>query len=79
MHRINPEFREWFTKKRNFLVFSVLAVGIGSAALLLWNFGHNDIVFSLFLIALGLVAGLLWGLLMWEFVIKGMLPPDQRG
>jgi hypothetical protein len=76
---MNPEFRQWFMKKQNFLVFSVLTVGIGSAALLVWNLGHNDMVYSLFLIALGLLAGLLWGLLMWELVIKAMLPPDKRG
>ena len=80
MHKIHIFFGEYLKKKRNFLIFSVVGMGIGSAAILVWNFGkQGDILFLLFLVALGLGAGLLWGLLMWKFLIKGMLPPDKRG
>jgi hypothetical protein len=80
MHKIHARLGVYLKKKRNFLVFSVASVGIASAAILVWNFGrYVDIFFSLFLVAVGLGAGLLWGILMWEFVIKGVLPPDKRG
>ncbi len=79
MNKMNVWVGEYLKKKRNFLTFSVVAMGIGSAAILVWNFGHGDIIFSLFLVAVGLGAGLLWGILMWEFVIKSMIPPDKRG
>jgi hypothetical protein len=79
MRNIHARSGDYMTKKRHFLVFSVLGMGISSAAILIWNFGrHGDIFFSLFLVAVGLGTGLLWGLLMWRFVIKGLLPPNER-
>jgi hypothetical protein len=78
MHKIHARIGEYLKRKRNFLVFSVVGMGTSSAAILVWNFGrHVDIFFSVILVAIGLGAGLLWGLLMWEFFIRHILPPDK--
>ena len=68
------------TKKRDFLIFSVVYVGIAIGAVLYWEFGrHAGIVFSIFCFALGLGGGLFWGVLMWKFFVQPRLPADKGG
>jgi hypothetical protein len=53
--------------KRNFLLFSILAMGSGSALILLWNFaGLGDASWWLFLCAIALSGGWIFGLLLWH-------------
>ena len=80
MRNLNAWLGGRLIKKRNFLIFSVLTMGLGSATILIWNFGrHVDVVFSIILFFIGLGVGLLWGVLMWEFYCKRMIPPDKGG
>ena len=62
------QFGRWLRSKRNFLLFSVGAVGLPAAVFLVWHFGHyGDVGFKVFLFGIALCGGLLWGVIMWEY------------
>jgi len=59
--------------KRNFMIYSVISVGLPGAVGLVWMFGRHGggILFSLFLVLVAFFSACLWGLLMWEVFMKG--------
>jgi hypothetical protein len=61
------KFGNSLRNRRNFLIYSVLGVGIPSATALVWVFGrYGPPLFWVFLVGLAFSAALLWGILMWE-------------
>lgn len=62
------QFGRWLRNKRNFLLFSLIAVGLPAGVFLVWRFGHyGGVGFSVFLLGIALCGGLLWGVIMWEY------------
>jgi len=62
------QFGRWLRHKQNFLLFSVIAVGLPAAVFLVWSFGHyGDVPFKFFLFGIALCGGLLWGVIIWEY------------
>ena len=58
----------YLRNKRNFLLFSVIAIGLPNIALLETYLGHySNFAFQLLLFVAAIGGGLLWGLLMWEY------------
>jgi hypothetical protein len=59
---------QYLRKKTNFLIFSVLIVGVPAAVVLVLLFGrYGDIAFRMLIVMASLAASLAWGLLMWKF------------
>jgi len=72
MHSAFVQFGKYLRIKRNFILFSLLSVGVPTGVAFIWQFGnYGGLIFASFLFVVGLCAGLLWGLLMWAFFVKG--------
>ena len=66
--QILSKLGRYLGSKRNFLIYSMISVGIPSASVLVWWFGHlGDMWFKLFMIVVALCGSLLWGLVMWQY------------
>jgi len=62
------KFGYWLMKKRNFMIYFVLGVGIPGAASLLWAVGDGgNIADGIFLVALAFSGAYLGALVMWRF------------
>lgn len=68
----------WLQKKRNFLFFATLAVGLPVALTFSWILeAYGETLLFMFVIAISLCAGFVWSLLMWEFFRRRF--PDWWG
>ncbi len=68
LSRVNQKIGTWLRRKRNFYLFSVATMGLGSWLLLVWNLGHaGDAYWIAFLAVLAVVLSLAWAFFMWRF------------
>ena len=74
---MNIRLGVWLRKKRNFLIFSVLAAGLPFTLMLFWQFGrYVGFRFDVFMFATAICGGLLWGIIMREYFAR--LYPSLR-
>jgi hypothetical protein len=79
-HHLISKFGTWLRQKRNFMLFSVLGVGIPSAAVLIKSTSdlRSDGLWIVCVVSICVLASLLWGVIMWE-LFRYRFPSMRRG